>query len=111
MIELLERPEEKTMPEWVPVIFANGADDDLPGFVAMFENRKVQLGDKIYKPDEAMILHDLRLRLSRQLKVVLLEGTITFIAGRPWSEDRDVVVLHHRNGRNITITHCRVTVE
>lgn len=37
---------------FVPVIFASGRDDDLPGIVAALKNEAVQYGDRIYKPDE-----------------------------------------------------------
>jgi len=38
----------------VPVIFANGRDDDLPGFRAAIENKRVFFRDRIYEPGEAI---------------------------------------------------------
>jgi hypothetical protein len=39
---------------FVPVIFANGQDNDLPGIIAAIENRAVQFDEKIYQPGEAI---------------------------------------------------------
>jgi hypothetical protein len=39
---------------FVPVIFANGRDNDLPGITAAIENRAVQFDEKIYQPGEAI---------------------------------------------------------
>ena len=36
----------------IPVIFANGKDDDLPGLAAAFKNETVIYNKRLYKPDE-----------------------------------------------------------
>lgn len=46
------KPE--TSFEFVPVIFANGEDDDTPGFVAAIQNEAVQFDDVIFKPGEGL---------------------------------------------------------
>jgi hypothetical protein len=42
----------------VPVIFSNGRDDDTPGLVAAFENKRVQFRDRVYEPFETIELRD-----------------------------------------------------
>lgn len=67
--DLLNRPitapSAVVSPSWdfVPVIFANGEDDDLPGLTAAIRNERVQYGDRIYKHGEEIIIHDKVLRL------------------------------------------------
>ena len=39
--------------DFVPVIFANGEDDDLPGIAAALQNEAVQYGEHVYLPDLA----------------------------------------------------------
>jgi len=54
----------------VPVIFANGVDDDLPGLVAAIQNSRVLFGERIYEPGEPLVIERRILRASRRIFVV-----------------------------------------
>lgn len=58
----------------VPVIFANGEDDDLPGLVAAIENRRVQFDDRIYEPGEPLIIRERSLRSSQPIQIIGRNG-------------------------------------
>jgi hypothetical protein len=61
MIDLDERPTTKSLPRFVPVIFANGEDDDGPGLQACFDNEAVQFDDRIYEPGEPVSIFGRRI--------------------------------------------------
>lgn len=44
------RPLTDLATLFVPVIFANGQDDDTPGLVALFSNEAVQFDERVYQP-------------------------------------------------------------
>lgn len=50
--DVMERPRTDLRDMFVPVIFANGEDDDTPGFVAAVEDRAVMFDDRVYQPGE-----------------------------------------------------------
>lgn len=54
----------------VPVIFANGVDDDLTGLVAAIGNGRVLFDDRVYGPGEAIVIERRNLRSSRRIFVV-----------------------------------------
>jgi hypothetical protein len=56
--------QKQALPRFVPVIFANGIDDDAPGIQAAVENRAVQFGKRIYEPGETMLVEDCCLRIA-----------------------------------------------
>lgn len=60
------KPKRKTSTKWdfVPVLFANGRDDDLPGFTAMCKDERFQLDEKIYEPGEAVEIRNRTLLFS-----------------------------------------------
>lgn len=55
---------------FIPVIFANGEDDDLPGLIAAVRNERVLYGQKVYEPDESICVRNRTLVLSRGLYVI-----------------------------------------
>jgi hypothetical protein len=50
--DTLEKPKTELDVEFVPVIFANGEDDDTPGLIAALKNEKVLFDENIYLPFE-----------------------------------------------------------
>jgi len=56
-------PAGAKLPEFLPVIFADGQTDDAPGLQAAFDNRAVILDDQVVNPDEDVILMDRQLAL------------------------------------------------
>ena len=52
----------KQLPDFVPVIFANGSDDDSYGIAAwMKKNQRVQFDGRIYKPGEHIVIEGRRM--------------------------------------------------
>jgi hypothetical protein len=92
----------KNMPEWVPVIFANGEDDDTPGLIALFTNEKVQLDETIYKPGEAVTIVARRLVVTHSFKIVYSDGSISFFVRT--DEEPHMTCHAPLSGRPVTIT-------
>lgn len=55
-VETKTRPKAKRLPRFVPVIFANGDDDDAPGLQACADNEAVQFDGRIYEPNEEVTI-------------------------------------------------------
>ena len=69
----------KTLPRFVPVIFANGEDDDAPGLQACFDDEPVQYENRIYEPGEAVTIFGRHLILSRAVIARCTTGRWTHI--------------------------------
>jgi len=80
---LLERPVSKEMPEWVPVIFGNGEDDDTPGIVASLTNEKVQVGDVIFAPGEDVYVENMHIIIKCHLTIINEKGRLEFFGSGP----------------------------
>lgn len=67
-------PHAKPREQWdfVPVIFANGVDDDLMGIEAAVKNERVQYEEKVYKPGEDITIDGKKIRLKCS-KVVFMD--------------------------------------
>jgi hypothetical protein len=88
--------------DFVPVIFANGEDDDIPGIVAAIENKRVQFDDKLYEPGEPLSVVRRKLVISRKLCAVS-DGT------EPPERCRSaewVVAIEPRDHRQIVFHFC-----
>lgn len=77
----ITKPKVDLRAIFVPVIFANGTDDDSTGLQAAVDNEAVMFDDKVYQTDEALV-----------------------IEGRELVVTRTVVAT--RKGRKITIRDC-----
>jgi hypothetical protein len=55
MIEIAPDLERAEKLDFVPVIFANGVDDDLPGLVATMQRERFQFEDRVYNPKDGDI--------------------------------------------------------
>lgn len=88
--------------EFIPVIFANGTDDDIPGLVAAIRNEKFQFDEKIYQPDEPLIIDNRKIRITKRLIVI---GNDDNYEDLPNSEEW-VIIRQPENERHITITNC-----
>lgn len=104
MIDLETLTVTNVAEMFVPVIFANGEDDDLPGLAAAVENRHVQFDDRIYKPGEELIIDRRHLYLSRGIFIVGAK------ADWPVAADEWFVVREADPGRPITISNCYLDV-
>lgn len=67
MMNSLTKSESELKLDFVPVIFANGEDDDEPGLVAAISGKRVQYLNKIYSEFEQMILINCSFALTKQL--------------------------------------------
>lgn len=55
----------------VPVIFANGEDDDVPGLKAAFDGQRVQYLNKVYDVTEDINLHGAFISMTADLHLVI----------------------------------------
>jgi len=99
----IKAPQRDLSEIFVPVLFANGEDDDLLGLVAAFEHKPVMYDGKVYQPAEGITVKDRQLRLSRPIYVVGRGG-----GGQPiapsLSDDQDWVICYEGDrGRRIAI--------
>lgn len=107
LLDLIRRPKKKKAPalDFVPVIFANGSDDDLPGLTAAIENRRVQFQERIYKPDETIVIHRQVLALSCNFLLIIghdePDPSHRLRAG-------DAFIREARPSRRVDITHCNI---
>lgn len=113
MSEVIERPrnlwrvpsvkrKEEPAFDFVPVIFANGVDDDLPGFEAAVKNERVQFDEHIYEEGEALLID------KRELYFSIHHVTILGVGRKvPSCCPPDTYVIQQREDtRPITITNC-----
>lgn len=81
-------PEEpqKPLPEilFIPVIFANGRDDDTEGVKAFLEHRPVMLAGRVIAPENNTAqLEGLNLRFSCGSLVLMLDRCVVQVVGFP----------------------------
>lgn len=77
-----KKREARDLPRFVPVIFANGEDDDAPGVQAAFDNEAVQFDERIYEPDEDIVIVGRTVLLLKTVRSPAIPGarrTISFI--------------------------------
>lgn len=94
----------RKMPEWVPVIFANGEDDDTPGLIACFANEKVQYGERVYRPDEDMVITGVSMVITKGIRLLSGEGSMTIAPGAA-----EIIDISLSEGfRKVEISHCSI---
>lgn len=111
MDHVLERePVTKKMPEWVPVIFANGIDDDTPGLLAAMSNEKVQFGEKIYQPTEGIYIRGKDIRLRQSMTIYTKEHTIHICVPDGQSVG-DIIIHEPPTCRDIHFNFCHFGID
>lgn len=114
MLERLIRTKRKTGPklDFVPVIFANGVDDDLPGLVAALKDERVQYGSKIYKKGETIDIIGKQLALSCNCLVLKTENETLYVPPRregfDYSNPVVIRIPELGHGRNVNVTGCHI---
>lgn len=90
----------------VPVLFANGRDDDLPGFIAACRNERFSFDGRIYEPGEDFTLSGATQSFSCGRITINLNGYIVHIPniGMP-SPGRCIYIKAAHPGRNVLINH------
>ncbi|MCB5201703.1 hypothetical protein LH464_04320 [Neorhizobium sp. T786] len=66
----------------VPVIFANKRDNDLPGFIAALENRRVAIDGRIYEPGETIDFSGLTMAFACG-RIMIIKGGWSFVLAPP----------------------------
>lgn len=94
--------------KFVPVIFANGRDDDLPGFVAALKNEDVQFEDRVYRPGERLVLDRQTLAFSCNGMHIVVAGDDSQHCHMPYGIDEPLRLAKVEPGRFIQITNCTV---
>lgn len=87
---------------FVPVIFANGIDDDLPGLLAAFMNEAVQFEDHIYQPRDRIVIIGKVLLIDSRKGAWVDDGDTLLIVFGP--ENRSCVIK-----RPMSIPNCFLT--
>jgi hypothetical protein len=107
LLDRLRKPKlQRDLREiFVPVIFANGKDDDLPGIIAAIENRAVQFDEKIYQPGEPIVIYWREIRLSCNRLAILGQGD-TPPDGWEHNPPNCVVIVEAQRPRKIRLRHC-----
>jgi hypothetical protein len=110
MIDSLEKPPKthrktdlKTL--FVPVIFANGKDDDIPGLVAAIENKVVQFDDDLYQPGEELTITNRTLLFSKGLCILGHDDAIPEDIDTNWCIARE-----GKPHRRIEVAHCFIKI-
>ena len=91
--------------DFVPVIFANGEDDDLPGLTAAFRNEKVLYGERVYKPGEEIAITRRKIKITRGLYIFDEDPAFPKLLDNP-----DFVCVKSASGRVISIVNCQLDV-
>lgn len=93
----------------VPVIFANGRDDDGPGLVAAAANERVLFDAKIYEPDENIDIVGRNLALSAPgVTVVDCDGDVIHMPPGMPPTPGYLIVRYSRMARQIAISRCHI---
>jgi hypothetical protein len=106
MQDVLPMPRTETHLRFVPVIFANGEDDDCPGLEAAFTNKEVLFDDRTYRPGEDIVIHRRKLALSKGFSIIAHNYKIDFTHA-----NRDEILIIEPEegfGRAMTITDCEI---
>lgn len=94
---------KEVLPDFVPVIFANGEDDDLPGFEAAVWNQRVQYDDHIYEVGEAIRIVGRNMYFSvRQITVLGHDAPLS--SALPDS----YIIREPKEHRSISIEDCTI---
>jgi len=103
--DTLDRPVTAPKFELLPVIFANGEDDDLPGLVAAVLNEKVQFDERTYAPGEPIEIVGRSLLLSKGLCILGATDEVEpeFIDNPKW-----VVVRQPTQHRALSVRDCMI---
>jgi hypothetical protein len=75
----------------VPVIFANGEDDDGPGLIAAFRNEDVWFDDRLYRPGDDLTIEHRQLFYTRGIRIEGTDGS--YIELQTFPADPRIIVI------------------
>lgn len=93
----------KPLPRFVPVIFANGVDDDLPGIEAALRDEAVQLDGVICEPGDPVVVSNCTSRLRVDHVHFMSGGNLVFCADNGLGQAP--LVLHMAATRLVMFEH------
>lgn len=96
MTDVIERRLTKLNVEWLPVIFANGEDDDGPGIAAYVSGNKVQFDDEVYLPEKDLHIFGRKMVFDRKLEILNHPSSRPgyCIIGDHWPDEGKIVIVN-----------------
>ncbi len=108
MTDVIEKRFTKLNIEWLPVIFANGEDDDGPGVAAYISGKKVQFDDEVFPPEKDLHIVGRFMVFDRKLEILSEKHpNDKCIIGASWPDAGKVVVVGRCAG-TLHIENCSI---
>lgn len=104
-IALLDRPETQSKFELIPVIFANGEDDDTTGLIAAIRNQKVLYEESVYQPGEPISIYGKTLYCAKSIAIF---GPFCEIGEEYLNDPAWICIRGAHPGRKIDIDSCHL---
>lgn len=101
--------ERVKLPDFHPVIFANGEDDDLPGVAAAIENKPVYFLERLYQPGEPILVTHKKLILSNYIAVEDQDRNVVLVIGDGMGAPHIVRIKGDKPGRDLFFRNCNIT--
>ena len=108
MSDTLERLK---LPDFHPVIFANGEDDDLPGVAAALENKPVYFLERLYQPGEPIVVAFKKVVLSNYIAIEDERRNVSLVIGDGTGAPHIVRIKGGRPARNLLFRNCNITFQ
>lgn len=108
MVDTMERVK---LPDFHPVIFANGEDDDFPGIVAAMENKPVYFLERLYRPGEQISVAFKTIRVSNYIAVEDEYRNVTLVFGDGYGAPHIVRIKDGKLKREIRFQNCSIVVD
>lgn len=112
MTDVIEKRSAKLNIEWLPVIFANGEDDDGPGVAAYLSGNRVQFDEEIYEPERDLFIVGRQMVFDRKLEILSHPNSAApgqCIIGANWPDKGKIVVVCAELG-HLTIDNCCINL-
>ncbi|WP_010658134.1 hypothetical protein [Brucella anthropi] len=108
MTDVIEKRLTKLNIEWLPVIFANGVDDDGPGIAAYISGNKVQFDDEVYEPERDLHIFGRFMVFDRKLEILSEKHPDEIcIIGVSWPDEGKIIVVSRCIGA-LHIENCSI---
>jgi len=107
MTEHITKPQVQVETVSIPVIFADGENDDLPGLVAAIEGKPFLFDGELYAPDRDLDILGRRLVVTRCIYVIAHDNAD--VEPLEWDECTNFVVCREQaTSRAIRIEWCNL---
>lgn len=105
MMKSMTQPESAFKLDFVPVIFANGEDDDSYGLMALFNNERVQVFDNIAEPNIDVYFDKAKFAVSQNVCL----SSKGVIHGSFHDIINSLDIMLYNNGRHCSFKYCSVS--